>query len=353
MDIYELINSKAIQDHCRKIKHKFNILELTVLIYRNKKMSVEEKICAYKKLITDYEDMKIIKNYRTENHNTVKEMIKSEIERVEKLVEILKRDEEDVIYTYNYYCKNSYSIGIVEGQNEYNNIYRKFKEVQNAIEEEIKEDEENEILSFFIRKRTLREHKYNFEIKADYILDENRNLKLVNISNLERSNPDISMLRVNIPVPFKKGDLLIATSCTISYKSSFLNIMRFPFVLDNLTTWKENFQEFFLYKENFYFCDTESAGYLITKNEELCYDNILDYDSWEYFEGELKGSEKLLKGVSSLIKGQIGIELFLQGYEYIKAQNNISLDIYTKEGLELAGLNENDIKTLEFRNKLK
>ena len=141
MDIYGLINSKAIQDHCRKIKHKFNILELTVLIYRNKKMSVEEKICAYKKLITDYEDMKIIKNYRTENHNTVKEMIKSEIERVEKLVEILKRDEEDIIYTYNYYCKNSYSIGIVEGQNEYNNIYRKFKEVKNAIDEEIKEDE--------------------------------------------------------------------------------------------------------------------------------------------------------------------------------------------------------------------
>ena len=80
---------------------------------------------------------------------------------------------------------------------------------------------------------------------------------------------------------------------------------------------------------------------------------MFDYDSWEYFEGELKGSEKLLKGVSNLIKDQIGIELFLQGYEYIKAENNLSLDIYTKDGLELAGLSEKDIKTLEFRNKLK
>ena len=130
MDIYGLINSKAIQEHCRKIKHKFNILELTILIYRNKKMSVEEKICAYQQLIAEYEDMKIIKNYRTEDHNTVKEMIRSEIERVEKLIKILKEDEEDVIYTYNYYCKNSYNIGIVEGKSEYNDIYRKFKEVK-------------------------------------------------------------------------------------------------------------------------------------------------------------------------------------------------------------------------------
>ena len=352
MDIYGLINSKAIQDHCRKIKHKFNILELTVLIYRNKKMSVEEKICAYKKLITDYEDMKIIKNYRTENHNTVKEMIKSEIERVEKLVEILKRDEEDIIYTYNYYCKNSYSIGIVEGQNEYNNIYRKFKEVKNAIEEEIKEDEENEILSFFIRKRTLREHKDNFEIKADYILDENRNLKLINVYDLKSGYLDINMFCINLPVPFKRGDLLVSTSYSPFYEGSFLDMQKFPFVLENLITWRENFQEL-LDKGNYDSSDMEGTGYFITEDGKLCYDNVFDYDSWEYFEGELKGSEKLLKGVSNLIKDQIGIELFLQGYEYIKAENNLSLDIYTKDGLELAGLSENDIKTLEFRKKLK
>lgn len=352
MDIYGLINSKAIKDHCRKIKHKFNILELTVLIYRNKKMSVEEKICAYKKLITDYEDMKIIKNYRTENHNTVKEMIKSEIERVEKLVEILKRDEEDIIYTYNYYCKNLYTIGIVEGQNEYNNIYRKFKEVKNAIEEEIKEDEENEILSFSIRKRTLREHKDNFEIKADYILDENRYLKLVNVYDLKSEYLDISMFCINLPVPFKRGDLLVSTFYSPFYEGSFLDMQKFPFVLENLITWRENFQEL-LDTGNYDSSDMEGTGYFITEDGKLCYDNVFDYDSWEYFEGELKGSEKLLKGVSNLIKDQIGIELFLQGYEYIKAENDLSLDIYTKEGLELAGLNENDIKTLEFRNKLK
>ena len=352
MDTYKLINSKAVQEYCKKIKHQFNILELAVLIYRNKRMSIDEKISVYKELIAGYPDMKMVKKYRPQNYDTVKAMIKGEIERIRNLVNILKTDEQDVIYTYNYYCKNIYDNGIIEGKDEYRDVYKTLKEVQELIEQDIKEDEENEILSFFIRKRTLREHKDNFEIKADYILDENRNLRLVNIYDLKSGYLDISMFCLNLPVPFKRGDLLVSTSYSPFYEGSFLDMQRFPFVLENLITWRENFQEL-LDKGNYDSSDMEGTGYFITEDGKLCYDNVFDYDSWEYFEGELKGSEKLLKGVSNLIKDQIGIELFLQGYEYIKAENNLSLDIYTKEGLELAGLSENDIKRLEFKNKLK
>ena len=42
-----LINSKAISEHCRKIKHKFNTEELAVLIYRNRTMSIDEKISIF------------------------------------------------------------------------------------------------------------------------------------------------------------------------------------------------------------------------------------------------------------------------------------------------------------------
>ena len=43
IDVYELINSRAIREYCRKIEHKFNTEELAVLIYRNKKMNIEQK----------------------------------------------------------------------------------------------------------------------------------------------------------------------------------------------------------------------------------------------------------------------------------------------------------------------
>ena len=66
MDIYNLINSKSIQEYCRKIGHRFNTEELAVLIYRNKKMSVEEKIKAYQELIEKYEDMEVIERIKRE-----------------------------------------------------------------------------------------------------------------------------------------------------------------------------------------------------------------------------------------------------------------------------------------------
>lgn len=47
IDVYELINSKAISEYCRKIEHKFNTEELAVLIYRNKRMNIDKKISVY------------------------------------------------------------------------------------------------------------------------------------------------------------------------------------------------------------------------------------------------------------------------------------------------------------------
>ena len=59
-DDYNLINSRTIGNYCRSIKHKFNTEELAVLVYRNKKMSIDEKINKYKDLIEHYPDMEVI-----------------------------------------------------------------------------------------------------------------------------------------------------------------------------------------------------------------------------------------------------------------------------------------------------
>lgn len=349
MDIYNLINSKAIRDYCRKIEHQFNILELAVLIYRNKKMSVEEKISAYKELIAGYSDMKMIKKYRPQNYDTVKAMIKGEIARIENLVNILKTDEQDVIYTYNYYCRNTYNNGIVEGKYEYRDVYKTLKEVKDLIKQDIKEDEEKEILSFAIRKRTISNAKNKYEIRAEYLLDENRNLKLVNIYDFE-SELDINMICLNIPTPFQKGDLLVATTDTPFSEGYILDNKRFPFVLDNLIIWRDNFQEA-LDRGSYDSSDMQGTAYLVSSEGKIYFDNVFNYDNWEYYEGELQGNERILKSISSLIKGQIGIDLFLQSYDYIKSENRILIDAYTKEGLEFAGLTEKDIKTLEFKKE--
>lgn len=201
-DIYDLINSKAIQEHCRKIQHKFNTEELAVLIYRNKRMSIEEKIHWYEMLIYQYPDMEVIERINCKHYDSVKDMIKGEIARLENLTKILKEDEQDVVYSYNYWCNNGYG-RIIEGKNEYRDIYKTFKEVEDLIHKEIKEDKEKQIISFCITKRTVsKEDKYT--IRAEYLLDENRNLKMVNIYDFDNDYLDIANICLNIPTPFKK-----------------------------------------------------------------------------------------------------------------------------------------------------
>ena len=66
-DDYSLINSRAIGAYCRSISHKFNTEELAVLVYRNNRMTIEEKIKKYTDLINNYSDMEVIERINYEN----------------------------------------------------------------------------------------------------------------------------------------------------------------------------------------------------------------------------------------------------------------------------------------------
>ena len=55
----------------------------------------------------------------------------------------------------------------------------------------------------------------------------------------------------------------------------------------------------------------QGPGDYVSEDGSICYDNIFDYDSWEYFDGELKGKDRILKTISSLKKGNIDINLFI------------------------------------------
>ena len=44
------------------------------------------------------------------------------------------------------------------------------------------------------------------------------------------------------------------------------------------------------------------------------------------------------------MKDEICIDTFIDVYQYIQNEDKQYLNIYTEEGLKLAGLNENDIK---------
>jgi len=115
-----------------------------------------------------------------------------------------------------------------------------------------------------------------------------------------------------------------------------------------LCTWRENFQEI-LDKGNHDSSDMQGLGYYIVDNN-IILENNHDYDSWEYFDGELEGMERILKALSSLLRGEIEVSLFLNAYDKMREEYNDFLNTYTDKGLKLCGFSEKEI--LEIRENI-
>ena len=96
-------------------------------------------------------------------------------------------------------------------------------------------------------------------------------------------------------------------------------------------------------------------GYFFVNNDttDFVRDHKWNYDSFEYYDGELTDRDRILKDISSFIKGKIGLELFVHAYDFYKTEfkNNMP-DFYTDEGLKLAGMEDIDIEKINHdRNK--
>lgn len=122
--------------------------------------------------------------------------------------------------------------------------------------------------------------------------------------------------------------------------------------MDYLCTWRDKLDEL-LAKGNYDSSDMIGYGYCLCKNDstEFVVDVKFDYDSFEYYDGELIGNNRVLKDISSFIKDKISLELFVHAYDYYKKDNNYLLDAYTDEGLELAGFSKEDIMKINHKNE--
>lgn len=330
MDTYSLINSKAIQDHCRKINHQFNTEELAVLIYRNNRMNINEKIKLYQELIKDYPDMEVIQRINCEHYDSVKDMIQGEINRLQNLKQEMITPSENMIYTSEIFYKTSHEF------EESDNFYKTYDEVCKALNEKMQDYEDYPMLAYRIIKRSfIRDER---KIIENYIVSEDKSITLINIDDTTEFL-DIDNICLNIPTPFEKGDIL-----TFPRTSLDLLTKENVFVLDWLCNWREDFQKI-LDKGNHDSSDMNGTGYSMYEGE-IWWDHRFAYDSFEYFEGELKGKQKMLKAISSYMKNKIGPDLVIEAYRYLTARETLKSVFwqgFTEEGLKLAGLSDEDI----------
>ena len=333
-DDYNLINSKAISDYCRSIKHKFNTEELAVLVYRNQRMSVEEKIIKYNDLIKNYPDMEVIERINCKRYDSVKTMIKKEIQRLKILNKKLIQDDENSIYTWTEYNKSTQKY---ENGRDIEHTFRTFKEVFKDIGDYIREYDDT--IYFRITKKYFDKRKGT--LYADYNV-ENKKSILVDLSESNNNFLDIDNIFLNIPTPFKKGDILISNSPAMKSWGDNNDI----FVLDWLCTWRKDLTRLLL-DGNYDSSDMIGYGYYLVNEDttEFVRDHKWNYDSYEYYDGELNGKYRILKNISSFIKEKIELELFVHAYDVYKTEfKNDMPNFYTDEGLKLAGMTDTDIQ---------
>ena len=335
LDDYDLINSKAIGDYCRNIGHKFNTEELAVLVYRNNKMDLEEKIRKYQDLIDNYQDMEVREEINCKHYDSVKLMIQNEIDRVRCIYSDMIKFEENCVYILETYSKHySFFNKVIEYLN---NTY---KDVCTKVECLIKED--NVIDFFTITKKYL----YNDEeISADYVVI-NQQIKLINIKRNHNDMCDIGELFINLPVPFKKGDILI--------NEMMLKYLENPiFVLDDLTIWDKKATQNSNIRNLGEISMTGMCYYLPENDAELSYGTLWDYDCFEYYDETLEGNNRILKLVSNYLKGKIeNLELFIKTYEYLKMDfEKTKFCYYEDENLKLLGFTDENISTMKSNNK--
>ena len=333
-DDYNLINSRAIADYCRSIKHKLNTEELAVLVYRNQRMSIDNKIEKYNDLIKNHPDMEVIKRINCEHYDSVKTMIKKEIQRLKILNKKLKQADENCIYTWTEYNKSTQKI---EHCDNIEHTCRTYKEVYKNVLEYIKDYDDT--IAFRITKKYFDKRKET--IFADYIVKD-KNAILIDIVERCKSFFDIDQIFLKLPTPFKRGDILISNNPIMKSYGENNSI----FVLDYLCTWRKNL-DYLLAEGNYDSSDMIGYGFYLVNEDttEFVRDHKFNYDSFEYYESELTGRNRILKDISSFITEKIELELFVHAYDIYKTEfKNEMPNYYNDAGLRLAGMSETDIQ---------
>ena len=297
MNIYKFFKSQDVANYCKKTRKDFTALEKAVLVSRSSQ-PIATKHQAYEEIVEHDKDVSISKTSNSNPHSKANETIPSlkiflqDIARYEQeLISEFMSEDDDSYYSYEITHEDS-------SQFFWENCEFSSRSFQTVLRE-IKEmflDDEDEISYFRITKYTLNSYSY---ISATYAA----NLDLIEIAENDNSDSEniaahLNTLKnhyINIPTPFKKGDILVSQRHNV-------------FVLDQLL------EEYNLYEYNM--------------KETLLKHSYSHHPPFElcYYTEELAGYEQFLGTVSSYLKEAMPIEDIMSSYWRIYALQNIKAE---------------------------
>ena len=240
VDICSFINSRDVAAHCREINKAWNPFEMAVIIGRSNR-TIAEKHAAWRELIADYPDMPTPQKAHHQSYDSLHE----------KLTEVMDYQERAL---------EKASTG-------------------NMSNIEVDMDHDGNPCSLFIHDRA----ELFPDIDFDNMLDDLG-----------------EVFYVNIPVPFKRGDIL-----TVGYDLRHQARDNYVFVLKSLD--RDNQEKLTQCLSMDWIYITEGWGFFVDDYGALYGNHIESYDGFEYYRGKLEGKERLLHYVNLFLKDKIGL----------------------------------------------
>ncbi len=335
MNIYELLNSRSIAEYWKKIDYKPDSLASAWIVYNNMKLGFNEKCKCWEEIINTMPDMEIRERVNCRRYDSLHDFL--------NLFMALSRRFSDWFYD-NTGCVYT----LKDADNDWP-LDAAFSSID-SLKEFIKTEECEDIGTFVIKKLSVDNYqKYPASIKI------NKDFEPVcqdvwDYGAFPCNEDEYDMLIAfegmwfDFPVPFKRGDVIYNPYYKCGYDAREIEEKTELFVVHNvgLECVRKEGWKWFLEGGNGDSTDMTFSGYTQWRDGTVYRETFSNYMDFEFYHGEYKGFQRIIKALSNYEKGLINDELLMHAYHQILSEERAKNDIpcfYTHEGLELAGIN--------------
>ncbi|MCD8299679.1 MAG: hypothetical protein LUC41_00645 [Clostridiales bacterium] len=365
MDVYRFFNSRDMAEYLKGLDYWFTLPAAAFIVYESRNATLEEKFSAWRELIDIMPDCSMEGRLNMKPIESFHKFLADYMALQERLVKMFS-ETDGAIYTYETYEKgfftgdddNGYSFAEL---GEYFTDPEKCREYYEMHEKDARKKLRHRVR--YIKQYLMDQPEKNGAPRI--IIEEDVSGNILSASESEMlSGYDFDIeyafegMWFDFPTPFHRGDILVNSS---RRNAGFLGGV---FVLNSISSWdadtllREGFPEHSslvkdvekildLIKKSGDTTDMSYSAYFLDEDDglpRLYSENGFSYLDMECYREPLQGVYRMLKAVSSLLKGEISEELFANAYHLILIEEMSSrmrkrLERgFTKEGLEAAGL---------------
>lgn len=305
MNIYEFFNSQDIANHLKDINYQFTPLEMAFVIYHSSHKTFAEKEQAWNELIETTPDCAMRKMYtgfKSERvdypslHEFLKRFILINHKTIDKFYQ-----PEGAVWTYNYKMQDGHTPLVRD-------IFISPDKCLSELKEMISVYDCPPARISITRRELSDEHEIiTLKLNKDFEISE-----VVTHACASKDEWILTQVFANFwchfPIPFKRGDLVTSKISDIFGPANYV------YVFNHLDHW-------YLKRR-----DTHARKWANCFGATWCgnlYQHVDDYLNLEFYRGELKDEDRILKAVSNFLNGELNIDELLYAHHQIILEQSV------------------------------